>query len=74
MYFKKYLPMIKMLRTPGMQRSPAHWAEIARQLDIKIDRNNTTLFKLICKDLHSEETLRVIKGIADQATREYAVE
>jgi hypothetical protein len=66
--------MIKMLRTPGMQRSPQHWAEIAKQLDIKLDRNNTTLFKLICKELHSEATLKIIKGIADQATREYAVE
>lgn len=32
-----------------------------------------TLFKCICKGLHEEDKLRVIKAISDQATREYAV-
>ena len=47
--------------------------DISRQLDIKLDRQNVTLFKCICKGLHEEDKLRVIKAISDQATREYAV-
>ena len=64
------MPMIKMLRTRGMEAK--HWNDIARDLDLKFDRLGVKLIKLIALELWKPEKLEIIKRISDQAVREYS--
>lgn len=70
-YFKKYLPMIKTLRTKGL--GLRHWRQMGIKLGFSIDPATVTLFKIIALDLHAEETLSTIKNISDIAQKEFAV-
>jgi len=55
--------MIKMLRTRGMEAK--HWNDIARELDLKLDRLGVRLIKLINIGLWKPEKLEIIKRISD---------
>lgn len=70
-YFKKYLPMIKTLRSKGLVLR--HWRTIGQQLGFSIDPASVSLFKILALGLNEEDKLRIIKNISDIAQKEYAV-
>lgn len=71
-HFKLYGPMLRTLRTKGLNHR--HWRQIATQLKFSIDPSNITLYKLIMLELYTEEKLKTIKSISETATKEYAVQ
>jgi len=70
-YFRNYMPMIKMLRTKGLEGG--HWSSIAVGLKMRLDRAKMNLFGMIAKGMDKQDNLDVIKGISDQAARENSV-
>lgn len=66
--------MIRTLRTKGL--TERHWRDIGEKLELNYELNSKTLnlFKIIQLDMYTEESMRIIKGISETATKEYAVQ
>jgi hypothetical protein len=71
-YFKKYFPMIKILRTKGLANR--HWQQISAALLISVDPASTYVLKLIAMGFHLDEKFKITKAISDIAQKEYAVQ
>lgn len=71
-YFKKYFPMIKILRTRGL--AMRHWRQISAALGITVEPASTCVFRLIAMGFHLDEKFRICKGISEIAQKEYAVQ
>ena len=51
--------MLRTLRTKGL--ASRHWKMIANKLEVAIDPQVLTLYRLIMLELHDEEKLKTIK-------------
>ena len=70
--FKRYGPMLRTLRTKGL--AARHWRMIGAKLEVQIDPQSITLYRLIKLELDDEDKLKTIKQICEMATKEYAVQ
>ena len=70
--FKKYLPLVLALRSPGMRER--HWTQIAEEIGIQIPHDDPefTLAKALEMNLHDH--MEAIVKVCDVAGKEYGIE